>query len=384
MFCRKCGSQIRDNSLVCERCGAPASRGRTEEPTQQPVNTYSLTYTKPEPFFRKTWFIVIMLILFWPVGLILMWVFKKPGNINLRVALTAIVLIVFIVAGQNSNTTTSENATRSDPVEQNDNSAVTSVEEKDYGIDESKLTIGQTAQYSDYELTLVGIEPYDAGCRALYRIEALGSANIKRNWFEGRSFQNKPLNIDELSNSLESSFPDTIELSKGDTVSGYVYFLGEGLSSIRFSGGIFDSDRIWNFDYDEKQRDEFLSRNYVNSLGKYGFSPEESEAIRQLFDELGIEGCSIELSEALLGTGIDELQSFRTWIDVHPDTSSGFYENSSRHQINFTIENRQVLFVEITNFKTTGNPEKSSYVLYDTEQGGHLAYYNSTTDSVES
>ena len=383
MFCRKCGSQIKDYSLICERCGEPAPRERTGGSVQQSGNAYSPTYVKPEPFFRKTWFIVIMLILFCPVGLILMWVFKKPENVNIRVALTAVVLIALVAMGHNSNTATSEDTTRSNPVEQNDNSAAAPAEEKDYGIDESKLAIGQTAQYGDYEITLVSIEPYDAGCKALYRIEALGSADIKRSWFEGRSFQNKALDIDESSNSLELSLPDKIKLSKGEILSGYVYFLGEGLSSIRFSGGIFGSDRVWSFDHDEEHAEELISKNYMSSLSKYGFSPEESEAIRQLFGELGIESCSIELSEALLGTGIDDLQSFRTWINAHPDTSNSFYESSSQHQINFTVENRQIFFVEITNFKAPGSSEKSSHVLYDAGLGGNLAYYDSATDRVE-
>lgn len=52
-------------------------------------------------FYEKTWFVVLMLILFFPVGLILMWRFEK-FPVPIRIVVT-VVLLLFIGAAFNGN-----------------------------------------------------------------------------------------------------------------------------------------------------------------------------------------------------------------------------------------------------------------------------------------
>lgn len=55
-----------------------------------------------EKFYQKTWFCVLMLFLFFPIGLILMWRYKKFGE-TARIIITGL----FILALCSSNSTLS-------------------------------------------------------------------------------------------------------------------------------------------------------------------------------------------------------------------------------------------------------------------------------------
>lgn len=67
-----------------------------------------------EPFYKSTWFVVLLLILFPPVGIILAWVFKKPTNSAARIVLTVVSVLILIIAltpkGSPSTTSTSPKA----------------------------------------------------------------------------------------------------------------------------------------------------------------------------------------------------------------------------------------------------------------------------------
>jgi len=65
-----------------------------------------------EPFYRSTWFIVLLLFLFPPVGIPLAWVFRKPAGQTGRIILTVVSALILIVAitphgGSSSSTGTS-------------------------------------------------------------------------------------------------------------------------------------------------------------------------------------------------------------------------------------------------------------------------------------
>lgn len=72
----------------------------TQAPMPQPGNP-------KEPFYKKTWFIVVLLLLFPPAGIPLAWVFKKPGNKAARIVLTVIsaLVVVYVLAPKTSTTT---------------------------------------------------------------------------------------------------------------------------------------------------------------------------------------------------------------------------------------------------------------------------------------
>lgn len=61
-----------------------------------------------EKWYKKTWFTVVMLIFFWPVGLVLMWVNKK-FNMVARVIIS--VICGFILVGMITNPTSTKTTT---------------------------------------------------------------------------------------------------------------------------------------------------------------------------------------------------------------------------------------------------------------------------------
>lgn len=265
--------------------------------------------------------------------------------------------------------------------QQPDHPGAVSEQQRTYGSDEDNLAIGETARYSDYEITLVSVEPYERGDRAYFEIEGKRKTTIKRYWFEGTAATRKTLSIDEASETLDQSLPEKIPLADGQSFNGYVYFEGGGLSSIRFSGGVLSSDRTWNFDQDASTAEQQEADEYFAALEKFGLTPDESENVRALFNELGIAGCQIDQTEAMFGSGIDELQSFRTWIGINPEKGKlnhGVFE----HQINFTFEERRIFYVEITGF-IVGTDQNKSYTLFNSDEGGYLARYIPESDSVE-
>lgn len=113
MKCPNCGTEF--DSKFCPNCGFDSSAQNIEnEHSQNPTsqtqsnqsNDYNsesyMNYTNTaEPFetkwYQKTWFTVLMLIIFWPVGLCLMWIYRKKWNVVVKIIITA--LLVFISIG---------------------------------------------------------------------------------------------------------------------------------------------------------------------------------------------------------------------------------------------------------------------------------------------
>ena len=60
MQCKYCGQQIPDNANYCSGCG----RAVREEATE---------VKRESKFWEQGWFAVLMLFIFWPVGLYLLW-----------------------------------------------------------------------------------------------------------------------------------------------------------------------------------------------------------------------------------------------------------------------------------------------------------------------
>lgn len=58
-----------------------------------------------EKFYQKTWFIIASLILFWPVGVVLLWVQKK-FSLNIRVVVSIIFGLFFVTAITSGDDTT--------------------------------------------------------------------------------------------------------------------------------------------------------------------------------------------------------------------------------------------------------------------------------------
>ena len=87
MKCPSCGNENPTETKFCASCGAKLS---PESPGQQPQ-------PQKKPFFKKTWFVILMLIVFFPIGLVLMWMFKKEWKLPVKIIITAVCALLLII-----------------------------------------------------------------------------------------------------------------------------------------------------------------------------------------------------------------------------------------------------------------------------------------------
>lgn len=96
MRCKKCNYENPDGNKYCGGCGAELF---SVEENNRSNREYSYTgeITNKMPIWKKTWLLVLMCIFIPPVGLILLWVSKKPRNIIGRIAITIFLLFYSLV-----------------------------------------------------------------------------------------------------------------------------------------------------------------------------------------------------------------------------------------------------------------------------------------------
>lgn len=97
--CNHCGAKNIDSAKICEVCG--------KEITQK---EQFIGEGVKKLWYASTWFIILMLIVFWPVGLYLMWKYKKfslVARIILTVCISAFWIYVIVISYRDSNVETS-------------------------------------------------------------------------------------------------------------------------------------------------------------------------------------------------------------------------------------------------------------------------------------
>lgn len=92
--------------MKCDECGAPIENGRctncgkkfvNQEPSGEvnPVPKRDSSVAVEEKFYQTRWFCVLMIFFFFPVGLFLMWKYKKFNKVT-RIVVTVILVLAFI------------------------------------------------------------------------------------------------------------------------------------------------------------------------------------------------------------------------------------------------------------------------------------------------
>ena len=109
-FCKFCGEEIEKDAMVCPKCGRQLKVVKKEEisTSEKSIET---KYDESSKFYTKAWFMWVMLIIFAPVGIFLMWKFHPEMKKNTKIILTVVFAILFlaIAFGGNSDETTTNN-----------------------------------------------------------------------------------------------------------------------------------------------------------------------------------------------------------------------------------------------------------------------------------
>ncbi len=70
MFCKNCGKELADDCNFCSNCGTQLKDNHTG--SQRDYKRYEAPRENNEQFYKQTWFGILMLCVFWPVGLYLL------------------------------------------------------------------------------------------------------------------------------------------------------------------------------------------------------------------------------------------------------------------------------------------------------------------------
>ena len=70
MFCKNCGKELADDCNFCSNCGTKLKDNHTG--SQRDYKIYEVPRENNEQFYKQTWFGILMLCVFWPVGLYLL------------------------------------------------------------------------------------------------------------------------------------------------------------------------------------------------------------------------------------------------------------------------------------------------------------------------
>lgn len=84
MYCRYCGKELADNSAFCPNCG---KRLEYQNFVPQKENN--------DRFYKKTWFGLLMLFLFWPIGVYLIFKYRSKTT---RIIFGILICLLFIKA----------------------------------------------------------------------------------------------------------------------------------------------------------------------------------------------------------------------------------------------------------------------------------------------
>lgn len=232
--CPKCKKEISDLATSCPYCGLIIKRNQEKENKfverqiddteggkqyKQSKNNYEKI-----PFYKRNWFIVIMCIIFAPIGIALLWIQKKPKNKIARIIITILLCIWFLlVVGDDEKHTSKEVTEEGETVWEKEPTALNEFEYYVNG-DEIHITkhVGDSQKLnisSNYEgKKVVGFEgaPF-MGSDAISAIIPEGTKSMENNTFNSCDIEYLylPSTLDDIEDGFWSYFHGVKELYYG-------------------------------------------------------------------------------------------------------------------------------------------------------------------------
>lgn len=149
--CPECGAEVREGLTFCPKCGMEFDDSKKErafdpnatEEREKKKHSYGIGRTsspknnspKDKKFYERTWFIIIALIFFWPLGVFLMWKFsewKKAVKIIISIICAIVLICMFVPSDEadNPDNANTKQVEQQEAVKKSDSEKDTAVEKK--------------------------------------------------------------------------------------------------------------------------------------------------------------------------------------------------------------------------------------------------------------
>lgn len=133
--CPECGKKISDKAEACPNCGAPLTSTVKQRSAQQP---------QKEKLYKRTGFTVFMLLFVYPIGAVLMWMYRKNWKTSVKVIITAACVIVALSSTFGSIDDSKNEAQATSEIEDNE-------EEKQENQEEDTETVSLGSELEQFQ-----------------------------------------------------------------------------------------------------------------------------------------------------------------------------------------------------------------------------------------
>ncbi len=226
--CIRCGTEVGDNNKFCPECGYNFNDGNINNQNQfsnKPQNNANQGTVAAVPTHQKSWFVILMLFLFFPIGIALMWIYKKEWNIVVKALITGFCAFALIGAFLDSET---------QPKDQYSSGNSEVVNTVDSSIIESEENIQETStEFEKSQITTTSTETTTTQITTTVTTTKAIAESPDEFVYKGKLYSINDLNIEDAKNI----FSDLTEMSessmKNDDI-GFVYDYSGNINTVFF------------------------------------------------------------------------------------------------------------------------------------------------------
>lgn len=233
---------------------------------------------------------------------------------------------------------------------------------KDYNGHDKKIRINNMYTIDGTDYNVVSLD----GTFTLTRVDSVyvpeGVTYVSNNVFNscGIQFVYLPSTLTEISNSFLSYFHDMDKIYYGGTEEQWNSLVTEDRSSIEAKQIVFNTDPINNSEVKTNTSNENTTVTINNRLMELGYTSDQADAVVDILKNVGISDAEDMWNINQNGT-----------LQANALTYNG-------HQVNFTTDNNELFYVEITGW----DEEISHYGWYQSSWSGKLKYGYNTENKI--